>query len=81
MTPTLLEQITRLLVQKGELFVQTDVDYRARAYLEVLNGAKALRPLGENGVMTVNPYGARSLREANCQEVGLPIYRLLFERL
>lgn len=78
--PELVEQAARLLMDGGELFVQTDVDYRAVHYLDVLRSCTTLAPLGDNGVIAQNPFEARSLREKKCIETGLPIYRMMFER-
>jgi hypothetical protein len=37
--------------------------------------------MGEAGVVESNPYGVQSLREMQCRQAGLPIYRMLFQRL
>ena len=80
-TDRFVGEIGRLLVDGGELFVQTDVDFRANGYLEVLTRQTFLEPVdGGNGVVDENPYAARSLREIKCEEIGLPIYRMLFRR-
>ena len=65
---------------RGELFVQTDVDFRAAAYSEVLNSAPALAPSEGDGYIKDNPYGAQSSRERRCVELGMPVFRLLFQR-
>jgi tRNA (guanine-N7-)-methyltransferase len=80
-TDTFLEEIGRLLRDGGELFVQTDVDFRARDYRDILLAQSFLEPVSdENGVVAENPFLARSLREIKCEEIGLPIYRMLFRR-
>ena len=80
-TDAVVGEMGRLLRDGGELFVQTDVDFRARDYLELLSRLPFLEPAsGESGVMEHNPFGARSLREKKCEEIGLPIYRMLFRR-
>jgi tRNA (guanine-N7-)-methyltransferase len=76
----LLPQVARLLVDGGELFVQTDVDFRADAYREALVLNPDLEPAAGDGRIDANPFGARSSREAHCEEVGLTVYRLLFRR-
>lgn len=76
----LIEQVARLLEDKGELFLQTDVDFRAEYYLDVVSSNNDLEPYQTNGVAQENPYGAKSLRETRCEEIGLPIYRILFRR-
>jgi tRNA (guanine-N7-)-methyltransferase len=78
--PELVSQAARLLTDGGELFVQTDVDYRAEKYLEVLRACAMLMPQGDAGVVELNPFSARSLREKKCIQTGLPIYRMLFTR-
>jgi tRNA (guanine-N7-)-methyltransferase len=70
----------RLLADGGEIFVQTDVDFRAEAYLETLAACPDLEPATGDGRVELNPFGARSSREARCEEIGLPILRLLFRR-
>jgi tRNA (guanine-N7-)-methyltransferase len=74
-------QIARLLVDGGELFVQTDVEFRADTYREALGACPDLRPANGDGTLEGNPYGARSSREIRCEELGLPIHRLLFVRI
>ncbi len=70
----------RLLADGGEIFVQTDVDFRADAYREALAASPDLAPASGDGRVAVNPFGARSSREIRCEEIGLPIQRLLFRR-
>jgi tRNA (guanine-N7-)-methyltransferase len=80
-TDRFIEEVGRLLQNDGELFVQTDVDFRARDYRDILLRQSFLEPAsGGNGVIDENPFAARSLREIKCEEIGLPIYRMLFRR-
>jgi tRNA (guanine-N7-)-methyltransferase len=80
-TDAFMAEVGRLLQDGGELFVQTDVDFRARDYRNILLAQSFLEPVsGENGVVDENPFLARSLREIKCEEIGLPIYRMLFRR-
>jgi len=79
--PETIGHVVRLLIDDGELMVQTDVDYRAQAYKKVLDGIPDLRPAFEDGYVSSNPFGARSLREVRCEETGLAIYRLLYKRI
>jgi tRNA (guanine-N7-)-methyltransferase len=76
---SLLDELARLLRAQGELFVQTDVEERAQAFLEEIgrHGAFVLPP---GGFTTENPYGAVSNREARAIQDGLPIYRILARR-
>lgn len=75
-TAGLGEDLLRLIAPGGELFVQTDVDFRAAAYESELAKVDGL----EGGPVGENPYGARSLREVRCEELGLPIYRLIYRK-
>ena len=80
-TDAVVSEMGRLLRDGGELFVQTDVDFRARDYVELLSRQPFLEPdSGDRGVIEHNPFGARSLREKKCEQIGLPIYRMLFRR-
>ncbi len=78
--PELVREAARLLKDGGGLFVQTDVDFRAEAFLDVLRAEPTLVGEGEDGVISSNPFEAISLREKNCERVKLPITRLLFCR-
>lgn len=81
-TTELGREAARILVPGGRLFVQTDVEERAEAYLDALNAVSGLRPAGDSGQPWVseNPFQARSPRERRCLEDGLPIHRLLYRR-
>ncbi len=79
-TTELIAQLSRLLKPGGEVFVQTDVEDRARAYLQTLQNATEFEPATPSGRVASNPFEARSLREIRCEEVELPIHRLLFRR-
>ena len=79
--PDLVADAARLLIDGGELFVQTDVDYRAEQYLAVLSDCDLLSPAQGDGTFGSNTFEARSLREKKCIETGLPIYRMLFRRI
>jgi tRNA (guanine-N7-)-methyltransferase len=78
--PDLIHHAARLLKDEGELFVQTDVDYRFEQYRAVLCECPDLVPREGTGRIDHNPYEARSLREKKCIASSLPILRLLFER-
>jgi tRNA (guanine-N7-)-methyltransferase len=78
--PEVAEHAARLLVDQGQVFIQTDVEFRAEAYLEVLRGITELVPVDGDGAVESNPFGSRSLREVQCEKVGLQIYRCLFRR-
>ncbi len=78
--PEVVSRLAWVLEDGGELFVQTDVDYRFDQYRAVLSECADLLPHGETGIIDVNPYEAGSLREKKCIASSLPIYRLLFAR-
>lgn len=76
----IVASLVRLLADGGELFVQTDVDFRAEAYREMISAAADLEPMGQGGLVDENPFGAKSSREYRCGDLDLPVYRLLFRR-
>jgi tRNA (guanine-N7-)-methyltransferase len=76
LTPELVEQIARVLAAGGELFVQTDVEERARAYQETIAANPCFEPIS----VADNPFGARSPRERRAIADRLPITRLLYRR-
>ena len=78
--PELLVEATRLLEDDGDLFVQTDVDFRADHYQQLLVSCEALYPAEGDGRVAKNPFLAHSLRETKAESVGLPIFRLHFKR-
>jgi tRNA (guanine-N7-)-methyltransferase len=79
----LIAEVGRLLVDGGELFVQTDVPNRADEYRERLDRCEFLEPAGDepgSPLMKNNPYGARTNREKRADEDGLPVHRLRYRR-
>ncbi len=79
----LVDSAARLLVDGGELYVQTDVEERAAEYEAELAACADLEPAGdEPGSMRLaeNPYGARSPREHLAIADGLPVHRLRTRR-
>ncbi|MFO0754954.1 MAG: tRNA (guanine-N7)-methyltransferase [Byssovorax sp.] len=79
----LLSSIARLLIDGGELFIQTDVEDRAALYEEHMATQLDLAPAGDtegSPRMAENPYNARSPREHRSIADGLPIYRLRYRR-
>jgi len=75
-----LDQIARLLLPDGELFLQTDVEERAQQYLDSIR-AHGKFTLAGDGLISHNPYQARSNREVRAEQDGLPIYRILARRI
>lgn len=79
----LLDAVARLLIDGGEIFVQTDVEERAALYEEQLRSHDLLEPAGDelgSARLLENPYGARSPREHRAIADGLPVYRMRFRR-
>ncbi|MDB4987088.1 MAG: tRNA (guanine46-N7-)-methyltransferase [Myxococcaceae bacterium] len=77
---TLLDDIARILLPHGELFLQTDVAERAKLHLEAVAQHARFELGGAAGYLDENPYGARSNREARAAEDGLPVYRTLAKK-
>jgi tRNA (guanine-N7-)-methyltransferase len=79
----LVAQVARLLEPGGELFLQTDVEERARAYALSVESDPRFAPFGDthgSARMADNPYAARSPRERRAIADGLPIHRLRYQR-
>ncbi|HYO96467.1 MAG TPA: tRNA (guanine-N7)-methyltransferase [Polyangiaceae bacterium] len=72
----LMDHLVRALCPQGQLFLQTDVEERARQYEELLQSYGELSPIGTTARVAENPFGARSPRERKAIEDGLPIHRL-----
>ena len=77
----LLGELARVLVPGGELFVQTDVEERGRAYAELVASHPSFTPWGEHAEVEDNPYAARSPRERRAIADGLPVVRLRYRRI
>ncbi|MBN1654130.1 MAG: tRNA (guanosine(46)-N7)-methyltransferase TrmB [Deltaproteobacteria bacterium] len=73
----LIKDCLRLLKPGGELFVQTDVEERAREYAACIANFSELFLDADKGLRFENPYGARSNRERRAEEDGIPIFRIL----
>jgi len=80
---TLAGGIVRITRPGAEVFVQSDVWDIALDAMSVLEQTGALVNLaGEWSFWRAgNPYGARSWREQNAEETGLPIWRIWYRRL
>jgi tRNA (guanine-N7-)-methyltransferase len=77
----LLDNAARLLVDQGDIFVQTDVDFRNENYKLLLNSNPSYEAAYGDGAVEKNPFLAQALREMKCIETTLPVYRLLFCRI
>jgi len=78
-----LDQVARLLAPGGELFVQTDVEERASAYEQLVQGDGRFASAGDapgSPRMADHPYVARSPRERRAIADGLPVYRMRWVR-
>lgn len=78
MGPEILAVLSRKLVPGGELFVQTDVFERADQYEKVVLECPAFEPLGRAVRVDDHPFVARSPRERQAIEDGLPVVRMRF---
>jgi tRNA (guanine-N7-)-methyltransferase len=79
-TLSLLDELARLLKEKGELFIQTDVKDRALDYHSLLMKHPEFELQGAEGWVSVNPFGAPSNREIRAVRDGLPMWRILAHR-
>lgn len=78
-----LREVARLLEVGGELYIQTDVPFRADQYASAGLGYEAFEPAGDepgSAILALNPYGARSDREARADVDGLPVTRMRFRK-
>jgi tRNA (guanine-N7-)-methyltransferase len=75
-----LDAMAFLLREGGELYVQTDVEDRAKRYRDVIARHPAFDLATESGFVNENPFGARSNREMRADEDGLPVFRILARR-
>lgn len=78
--PAVMEQLQRVLVPGGELFVQTDVAERAAAYEALIDGTPGFEPWAEQARIASNPYETQSPRERRVVADDLPVVRLRYRR-
>ena len=81
--PSFVQQMVRLLVPGGTLFVQTDVLERADQYATLLASIEGLEPAGDEvGVARLSepPWSAKSNRERRVLEAGLMPARYRFRK-
>lgn len=81
--PVLIAAVAQLTAPGAELFVQTDVwELAIDALSAIENDGHFANRAGEWTFWKEgNPYGVRSWREQNAEETGLPIWRLLYDRM
>ena len=75
-----VREAARVLLPRGELFVQTDVPERAVAYERIIAECGAFESVRATARVEDPGFGARSPREKRAIEDGLPICRLWFRR-
>lgn len=78
-----LDEVARLLEPGGDLFVQTDVEERARDYEGLVGQDPRFAPVGDTPAsprLADNPYVARSPRERRAIADGLPVHRMRWSR-
>jgi tRNA (guanine-N7-)-methyltransferase len=78
-----LDQVARLLEPGGEFFVQTDVEERAAAYEDLVEGDRRFVCAGKTpGSPRIDDHAfvARSPRERRAIADGLPVVRMLWNR-
>lgn len=78
-----LDEVARLLEPAGELFLQTDVEERARTHEQLISCDVRFVPWADavdSPRLADNPYGARSPRERRAIADGLPIHRSRWRR-
>jgi tRNA (guanine-N7-)-methyltransferase len=76
-------EVARLIEPDGELFVQTDVEERARSYEELVSLDARFTGSGDapgSPRVADHTYVARSPRERRAIADGLPVFRLLWRR-
>jgi tRNA (guanine-N7-)-methyltransferase len=76
----LLDEVARVLVPRGEVFVQTDVEERAAGYEALFFAHLGFVPHGDSARVVEFPFGARSPRERRALADGLPVFRLHYRR-
>ncbi len=78
-----LGEVARLLEPGGELFVQTDVEERARGYAALVGLDDRFLSAGDahgSPVLVDHAYDARSPRERRAIQDGLPVHRARWRR-
>jgi tRNA (guanine-N7-)-methyltransferase len=74
----LLDELARVLVPGGDVFVQTDVEERAQRYEELFAAHAGFEPCAGGPRIAENPFVARSPRERRAETDGLPVFRLRY---
>ena len=78
-----VDELARLLVSDGELFIETDVEERAEQYRKRIDADARFVPFGDDAgspMLAENPYGARTNREHRAVADGLPVWRMRWRR-
>lgn len=82
-TRPLLDEIARLLVPGGMLFVQTDVEERGVAYETLIDAHDGFVQDGDAGGsarLSACPWTSRGNRERRADDAGIPVIRLRYRR-
>jgi tRNA (guanine-N7-)-methyltransferase len=80
MTSELAELLFRKIHPGGELFFQSDIWDLALEAMTVLEASPFRNRLSPWSFLRENPFAARSLREVRCEERGLRIWRMRYDR-
>jgi tRNA (guanine-N7-)-methyltransferase len=81
MTPELADVLFRKIRPGGELFFQSDIWELALEAMSVLELSSFRNRLGPWSFARENPFAAKSLREVRCEERGMRIWRMRYDRL
>jgi tRNA (guanine-N7-)-methyltransferase len=80
MNEELADVLFRKLAPGGELFFQSDVFDLALDAMAVLEASRFTNRYGAWTFVRDNRYDAKSLREVRCEERGMRIWRMLYDR-
>jgi tRNA (guanine-N7-)-methyltransferase len=72
----MIRAIAEKLVPRGQVFIQTDVDFLAEEMFEYFRFDGSFEEIE----VTSNPFPVRTERESAVEEKGLPVYRRMFVR-
>ncbi len=78
---SLTAELGRVMAPGAELFIQTDVEERAAAYVDLVAKCDSFVPVEADPRILDHPYVARSPRERRAMADGLPIHRLRYRRI
>ena len=73
----LVETIVHHLVERGKIFIQTDVEFLAEEMFDLFRQNDVLRETE----IEENPFPVKTEREKAVEEKNLPVYRRIFEKM